>query len=335
MQRARRIVSFLIVLSLAVQVSTAQSRAVTVARSPDGRLVAGYAGDGELRLWSAVGSPGDALALVGFSRPRFDDAQGIFLTRSRDDGLRELERSYWRLDLRSGALAPAAPYETSYAAPVAPVAPVGRAGAPVRFCLDAGHGGSDPGALGNGLREADVNLDVCLRLARLLDRDTFDTAGGGSWDVLLTRAADVFVGLQQRTDMANAFGATTFLSVHMNSFTSAAANGTETYCYLGKSTSAGGLFRDRLQLAALAAWGLTDRGVKEANFFVLRETNMPAALLEGGFITNPGDAVPMAEPAERERLALELLFAVQAHHGFAPYEPRLRFRRRQPGQTAP
>ena len=318
--------SLLVPLILAVSVS-AQSREIVVAQSPDGALHAGYTGSGQLRLWAAGHPAALGVELTGFAKPRFDGPRRLLLTRSLDDGHVERSRSHWALDLPTGTMTRIEAYAASVPQPV-------EGTLPVKFCLDAGHGGSDPGALGNGLEEADINLDVSLRLARLLDQDTADTTGGGTWDLLLTRAQDVFVSLQSRTDMANAFGAVTFLSIHMNAFTSPSANGTETFCYLGKSQAPGGFFRNRVQQGALAAWGLTNRGVKEANFFVLRETVMPAALLEGGFITNAGDSEKMADPAERQRLALEVLFAIQEHHGFSAYEPRL-FAELEPGPSAP
>ena len=330
-----RIPALLFALLLSAGALAAQSRVVELQRSPDGSLIAGQA-DGSLRLWVRGFAPESGLRLQGFSQPAFVDDRTLLLTRTWDDGRNETARERWRIDLVTGIARRVDPVSAAKAGEKArarsvpepdagprATAELATASPAVKLCIDAGHGGSDPGALGNGLRESDINLDVCLRLWRLLEQDTIDAQGGGSWDVLLTRTADDTVSLQARTDMANAFGAASFLSVHMNAFTSPAANGTETFCFPGLSLAPAGLLRNRVQAGALTAWDLTNRGVKEANFFVLRETAMPAALLEGGFITNPGDSETMARPGERQTLARELLFALQEHHGFPAYEPVL------------
>ncbi|MEM7310798.1 MAG: N-acetylmuramoyl-L-alanine amidase, partial [Planctomycetota bacterium] len=192
-------------------------------------------------------------------------------------------------------------------------------GGPPRICVDAGHGGSDPGALGFGLEEADLVLDIALRLGDLLEADTLDPAGGGEWEVLLTRTDDSFVSLQQRVDLANAWPADRFVSVHANAFFDPAANGTETYCFLEGTTAAS--MRDRIHEEMLAAWGLTDRGTKTAGFFVLVNTAMPASLSETGFVTSPIDVQKLSDPDERQRMALAHLFALQRHYGLGPYEP--------------
>jgi N-acetylmuramoyl-L-alanine amidase len=195
------------------------------------------------------------------------------------------------------------------------------AGGPIRIVIDPGHGGSDPGAVGNGLQEKDINLDVALRLASLLEADTNDPAGGGSWDVRLTRETDIDVSLQARVQLANAWPADRFYSIHHNAFGSPAANGIETYSFSNGTTAAD--LRDRSQEELVAALGLTDRGSKTANFYVLVNTTMPAILSEGGFITSPTDAAVLGNPAQRQRAAEAHLFALQRHHGLAPYLPNI------------
>jgi N-acetylmuramoyl-L-alanine amidase len=275
----------------------------------------------------AIYSSVDGLLLRAPARPdlrlgtaadaRFAPDGSLWFARSVDAGHEEIGRVYWVLPAGAPAPRPARPGEILPALP----APRRPETAAVRVCVDPGHGGGDPGALGNGLREADVNLDVVLRLVDLLRRDSLDPSRGGVWEVLATRTADVDVSLGQRTSAANAFGAASFVSVHMNAFSSSTANGTETFCYTGTANGPSGGLRDRVQAEALAAWRLTDRGGKTANFYVLRQTNMPAALLEGGFVTNPGDAAVMADPARRQALARAVLFALQRHHGFPTWDP--------------
>lgn len=185
--------------------------------------------------------------------------------------------------------------------------------------IDPGHGGSDPGAMGNGLIEKELNLDVALRLRDLLLNDTLDTSGGGTWEVQMTRSTDVTVSLQARVDLANAWPADRFLSIHHNAFSDPSAHGTETYSFAEGTFSAD--LRDRVQEDLVAALGLTDRGSKTANFFVLRETTMPAILSESGFVTSPIDAAVLAIPAMRQAAAEAHLFGLQRHYGLEPYLP--------------
>ena len=205
----------------------------------------------------------------------------------------------------------------SGAAPIA--SGLGFQGISVRVVIDPGHGGIDPGAVGNGLVEKEINLAVGLRLRELLELDTLDMAGGGEWEVLMTREDDSSVSLAARTALANNWPADRFVSIHNNAFTSSAANGTETFSFAEGTTSAN--LRDRIQEEMLAALGLFDRGSKTADFFVLRETNMPAALSEGGFLTNPGDAAALSSPTAVDDMARAHMYALQRHYGFVAYDP--------------
>lgn len=188
-----------------------------------------------------------------------------------------------------------------------------------RVFLDAGHGGTDPGAIGNGLVEKELNLDVALALRDLLELDTLDTAGGGTWEVMMSRTTDQTVSLGARTSQANAWPADYFVSIHHNAFSSSAANGTETFSFAEGTTSA--FVRDNIQDELLTAHGLFNRGSKTANFFVLRESNMPAALSETGFLSSPVDAGVLAAPGATQHTAEAHLFGLQRSIGVAPYLP--------------
>lgn len=147
--------------------------------------------------------------------------------------------------------------------------------------LDAGHGGHDPGASGNGLREKDVNLSVTLKIGNIL-------ANHGV-NVRYSRTTDVFLELADRAARANSFGANVFVSIHCNAHSNSTAKGVETYSYPG--SSAGARLAKSIQDSIIAEKVYTsNRGTKTANFAVLRLTNMPAALVELAFITNPQDA---------------------------------------------
>lgn len=316
-RRALRVCLFLLACPAA---ATAQD--VLATQSADGRVQAWLNPRDGLVItgWSAM--PRGTLVLGNVADARFDDRGDLYFVRTRDRDHEEVDRTWFVLEQGRDTPRATDPHHVPAPAPWPRQASV-----PTKVCLDPGHGGTDPGAVGNGLQEKDITLDVILRLRAWLDLDTQDPAGGGEWNVLLTRDTDRDVSLQQRTDMANLFGAETFLSVHMNAFSSASANGTETYCWTGLSGTTSGQLRNRVHAEALAAWSLTNRGTKEANFFVLRNTNMPATLLEGGFITNQTDAAVMAQAAQRDQLARRLMYALQEHHGFARYDP-------QPGNGA-
>ncbi|HKE19240.1 MAG TPA: N-acetylmuramoyl-L-alanine amidase [Kofleriaceae bacterium] len=185
--------------------------------------------------------------------------------------------------------------------------------------IDPGHGGSDPGGTGNGLQEKNIVVDVGKRFKQLLDADTDDPGGGGSWVAILTRDDDTFVSLSARAALANSEDADRFMSIHSNAFSSASANGTETFSFAEGSTGAS--MRNLVQSEMIAAWGRTNRGNKTANFAVLRETAMPAELHELAFITNAADAAFLASATQRQKAAQAHLRAIQRHFGITPFIP--------------
>jgi N-acetylmuramoyl-L-alanine amidase len=153
---------------------------------------------------------------------------------------------------------------------------------PPLICVDPGHGGSDPGATGvSGAKEKDVNLAMSLLLAE-------DLRNAGL-KVIMTRTDDSLPALHDRPVFANTAAANLFVSVHNNAMPDdSGANGTETY-YWGDSD---GYSEEAYMLAAaiqnnlVDGLGSLDRGVKTAKYVVLAETEMPAALVEVGFMTN-------------------------------------------------
>jgi len=189
-----------------------------------------------------------------------------------------------------------------------------------KVCIDPGHGGSDPGAVGNGQQEKTNVLNTGLKFKAWLDKDTQDPNGGGSWNVIMTRSTDVDVSLQARCDFANNNGANRFLSIHNNAASDTSANGTETYSYSSTGTAAD--LRNKIQSRMLEAWNRRDRGVKTASFYVLKYTNMPATLSELAFITNAGDAVYTGGSSWQDLAAKAHMFALQNHYGLAAYTPQ-------------
>lgn len=213
--------------------------------------------------------------------------------------------------------------------------------------IDAGHGGTDEGAISAaGQREKAVVLDVARRLARRLSRPELR--------VLLTREADAFVPLEERTAIANDARGDLFLSIHANASPETQARGIETY-FLSATPSdeAAGRLASReneafaeVQLSlpqagdpllallsdlmhteyveessALAKQLQTElakidpnhsRGVRQAPFVVLLSVQMPSALVEIGFLSNPDDAQELASGRRREQLVEALERAILA-----------------------
>lgn len=161
--------------------------------------------------------------------------------------------------------------------------------------IDPGHGGRDPGAVGNGVQEKDLVMPMSLRLGRILQ--------GMGYSVQYTRTTDVEVGLQPRVDLANNSRADVFISIHANSLASRSSevSGIETFHNPGSST--GFSLATLVQQQIISATGARNRGVKSARFFVIRHTQMPSILVETGFVTNPQEAANLNDPRYQERLA--------------------------------
>ncbi len=169
------------------------------------------------------------------------------------------------------------------------------ADAPLRghvVVIDPGHGGKDPGAIGpTGLMEKHVTLDIGLRIRRLLVEDGVR--------VVMTRETDVYIDLADRTRIGRERGGTVFVSLHTNANTLAAVNGSETYYLTPLSLSLAQMIQDELTRAL----GLPSRGIKTANFLVLRENALPSVLVEVAFISHPQEEARLREDAFRDRIA--------------------------------
>ncbi|MCL6518215.1 MAG: N-acetylmuramoyl-L-alanine amidase [Armatimonadetes bacterium] len=181
-----------------------------------------------------------------------------------------------------------------------------------KICIDPGHGGSDPGAVGFGLEEEDVNLDIGLRA-----RDLFQLDGA---TVIMTRTSDVYVSLQGRCDIANNNGADRFLCTHCNAHSDSSANGTETFCCAGCSATSYDL-RNKINPEMVSHMQTVNRGLKTADFYVLVNTNMPAILCEVAFITNAADNAKLASGTWRQEAARAYLHGTQSHYGEVPHDP--------------
>lgn len=163
-------------------------------------------------------------------------------------------------------------------------------------CLDAGHGGSDPGAVNANLGIAEKNLT--LRIVGLL-RDTLNRRG---ISVVVTRDCDIYVPLSARCRVANSALADLFVSVHINASPKPEAHGIETWHFAGSATSAD--FARAVQDEVKYAYNTIDRGVKASpGFYVLKHTHMPAILVECGFITNDADVTELSKDSVLADLA--------------------------------
>ena len=149
-----------------------------------------------------------------------------------------------------------------------------------KVCLDAGHGGTDPGATSGKLYEKDINLKVVKAIEEYLKPYV---------DIVLTRDTDKTVSLEERVNIANTAKVDLFFSVHCNSAANTAAKGWE--CYIvGKGGNAEKLAkRIEANVFTDTTLGLKNRGIKTANFYVLKETDAPAVLVENAFISNTDD----------------------------------------------
>lgn len=160
--------------------------------------------------------------------------------------------------------------------------------------IDPGHGGGDPGAIGpTGYKEKDANLSIGLKAKSILE--------SSGYQVTMTRTSDTSVSLQQRCDVADAAKAEVFVSIHNNSSTSSGASGTETF-YFPTSTS-GKTLASYIQEEIVRLVDRQDRGATPRDFYVLRNTGMPAALVEGAFLSNPEEEALLKDSSFQQKLA--------------------------------
>ena len=199
------------------------------------------------------------------------------------------------------------------------------------ICLDPGHGGKDSGNRVGGFfghSEKTYTLLLALEL-----RDQLKRAG---FNVILTRTKDVYVDLPARPALANRAGADLFISLHFNA-TPVAKNevaGPQTYCITpvgAASTDSQGegadygatpanrvetkslLFAYQIQKALVQNLGVNDREVRRARFAVLRDAQMPAILIEGGYMTNPAEGKKIFDAAWRRQLAAAIVKGIQSY----------------------
>jgi len=213
--------------------------------------------------------------------------------------------------------------------------------------IDAGHGGKDPGAVGyRGTKEKDIALDVAKRLEKKLSKNM-------NVKIIMTRDEDVFLGLSERTKIANESNGNLFISIHTNAAEDRRASGFETFLIgpnkneaavrvaarenavlelegtTGKKLTNEDLIQATIAQSAFASKSeqfasmvqkeikkrvqSRDRGVKQAGFYVLMGASMPNVLVELGFISNPSEEKKLRSPQYRDQLATALYRAVEQY----------------------
>jgi N-acetylmuramoyl-L-alanine amidase len=214
-----------------------------------------------------------------------------------------------------------------------------------RIVIDPGHGGHDPGARARGLNEAELTLDIALRLEKLF-------AGQSGVEVVLTRRTDMYVQLEERTAIANRAGADLFLSIHANASDAPAARGIETYFLnfaanpeaeavaarenassaktmgslpdIVKAIAMNNKIDESRDFAAMVQRSLYDKlrtankdvrnlGVKQAPFMVLIGATMPSVLAEISFMTNRQEGALLKTDAYRQQIAEALYQGVMRY----------------------
>jgi N-acetylmuramoyl-L-alanine amidase len=161
--------------------------------------------------------------------------------------------------------------------------------------VDPGHGGASPGVVVNKVMEKDLVLDISLRLEPLL------RALGAN--VFMIRTTDIDIDHRIRVGIANSINADLFISVHINGFTNTSINGIETL-FTNKDNGVSRTLAQTLQNSLVSRLGMHNRGLFDRpNIVVIRETIMPAALVEIGYLTNPGDFAKVTQPLFRQQAA--------------------------------
>lgn len=175
----------------------------------------------------------------------------------------------------------------------------GRDNKPAVIIIDAGHGGEDPGAIGFGLHEADLNLEVAKRLAMALHED---------FTVQMTRSEDWTTSFTART--LNTPKADLFVSIHHNSAENEAAHGIETFVHINADLSNLRL-AEKIQDLLCDFLPVHNRGVKRSDFRVLRDARCPAVLVELGFISNASESRRIARTDCQEVAAQAMATAIR------------------------
>lgn len=181
----------------------------------------------------------------------------------------------------------------------------------MKICIDAGHGGKDAGAVGK-YKEKDLNLKVALKLGEILKNS--------GQEVFYTRQTDVFLELADRVKISNNANVDIFVSIHQNGAENKSARGVETFCNTGSTK--GKVLAQYVQNELVKLNYTPNRGVKEANFYVIKYTKAPAILVECGFVTNEQDADFVNQNIDN--IALAIAKGIGKYLGFVVTEKKIK-----------
>lgn len=188
------------------------------------------------------------------------------------------------------------------------LAPCAQAAEPIEgktVYIDAGHGGEDSGAVGNGLFEKDINLAVSEHVTAKLKEEGANPVA--------SRSDDHFLTLEERVAKASANQADLFVSIHVNSGV-ASASGTETYFQSDYEGENSRRLASDIQSQLVSSLQTRDRGVKESDFYVITYSQMPSVLAELGFITNSSDADKLGSEEYQQKPADAIVNGIDSYY---------------------
>ena len=160
-----------------------------------------------------------------------------------------------------------------------------------KVVLDPGHGGTDYGAIREGINEKDITLDITQRVASILKSKGYKYA--------MTRTDDTYLGLQERCDFTEAENPEIFVSIHVNSAVATEPSGIETHYYHEPSKE----LAETVQKHLINNIDSKDRGVLKSKFYVINHTDVPAVLVEIGFLSNPDERAQIITEKRKEATA--------------------------------
>ncbi|MHB8279537.1 MAG: N-acetylmuramoyl-L-alanine amidase [Candidatus Humimicrobiaceae bacterium] len=175
----------------------------------------------------------------------------------------------------------------------------------VAVFIDPGHGGGDTGAIQNGYLEKNVNLAISLKVKSILEAN--------GYRVIMRRTNDSGMSMDNIISTANASGANLFVSIHSNSAFNQAAQGIETYWSASNTAGGSSQLATAIHNAVVQASGRPGRVLRSAEFKVIKYTNIPAALVECGFLSNPDEAALLNSEDYQNRVAQGIVNGIRAY----------------------
>lgn len=168
-----------------------------------------------------------------------------------------------------------------------------------KVVLDAGHGGTDAGAIGGGIKEKDITLDIAKRVEKLLKQK--------GYQVKMTRVDDTYVSLQDRVEISEEYSPDIFVSIHVNSSVKPEITGVETHYYHQESMG----LAQTVHSSFASAVQSPNRGLFKSKFYVINHTTSPAILIEIGFISNAAERGQLVGEKRKQDTAKSIADGIQ------------------------